>query len=124
MTTSTVRSVSASTSTVDTPGPDQPAAPLTSADLVSRLRAVVRGEVDESKRRRAEYSTDASNYRVVPQVVAYPKDSDDVDAVVQIARATKIPVTARGAGTQSAGNAISTGIAIDFSVHMNKSISS
>src|SRR5690625_413879 len=123
MTTSTVRSVSASTSTVDTPGPDQPAAPLTSADLVSRLRAVVRGEVDESRRRRAEYSTDASNYRVVPLVVVYPKDADDVIATLKIARETKTPITARGAGTSIAGNAIGTGIVLDFSVHMNKVLS-
>src|SRR5690625_4963143 len=120
-TTSTVRSVSAPTSTVDTPGPDQPA--LTRADLVSRLRAVVRGEVDESRRRRAEYSTDASNYRVVPLVVVYPKDADDVIATLKIARETKTPITARGAGTSIAGNAIGTGIVLDFSVHMNKVLS-
>src|SRR5690625_1539698 len=120
---STVGCLSAPTSTCEKPGPAHPAAPISRAELVSRLRDVVRGEVDESKRRRAEYSTDASNYRVVPQVVVYPKDSDDVVAVLQIARETKIPITARGAGTSIAGNAIGTGIVIDFSVHMNKIIS-
>lgn len=115
--------MSAPTSTLENPGPDQPAALISRAELVSRLRSVMRGEVDESKRRRAEYSTDASNYRVVPQVVVYPKDGDDVIAVVQIARETKTPLTARGAGTSIAGNAIGNGIVLDFSVHMNKIIS-
>lgn len=111
--------MSAPTSIVNSP--DQPA--LTEADLVSRLRAVVRGEVDESLRRRAEYSTDASNYRVVPLVVVYPMDADDVIATLEIARETKTPITARGAGTSIAGNAIGTGIVLDFSVHMNKVLS-
>ena len=31
------------------------------------------GAVDDSLRRRAEYSADASNYRVVPQVVVFPR---------------------------------------------------
>ena len=42
------------------------------ADIAQALRAAMRGEVDESSRRRAEYSSDASNYRVVPRVVAFP----------------------------------------------------
>src|SRR5690625_5732819 len=96
---STVGGVSAPTSTRENPGPHQPAAPLSRAELVSRLRSAMRGEVDESKRRRAEYSSDASNYRVVPQVVVYPKDSDDVIAIIELARETKTPITARGAGT-------------------------
>ena len=39
------------------------------AALVAALRASVDGEVSDSSLRRAEYTTDASNYRVVPQVV-------------------------------------------------------
>ena len=36
------------------------------ADIAQALRAAMQGEVDFSSRRRAEYSSDASNYRVVP----------------------------------------------------------
>jgi hypothetical protein len=39
-------------------------------------------EVDTSARRRAEYSTDASLYRVPPELVAFPRDPDEVVAVV------------------------------------------
>ena len=113
--------MSAPTSTLGSPG--QPTDPGTRAELISRLRAAIRGEVDESSRRRAEYSTDASNYRVVPLVVVYPKDADDVIAALKIARETKTPLTSRGAGTSIAGNAVGTGIVLDFSVHMNKVIS-
>lgn len=91
--------------------------------LVAKLRAAIRGEVDDSSRRRAEYSTDASNYRVVPQVVVMPRDVEDVLAIVAIARETGTPLTSRGAGTSIAGNAIGAGIVIDFSKHLNKIIS-
>ena len=35
---------------------------------------------------RAQYSTDASNYRVPPQVVVFPRTTDDVLAALEVAR--------------------------------------
>ncbi|CAN5244510.1 hypothetical protein BH11ACT1_BH11ACT1_21210 [soil metagenome] len=90
------------------------------ADLVEGLRAAVRGSVDDSSRRRAEYSTDASNYRVVPQVVVFPRDIDDVLAALEVARSAGVPVTSRGGGTSVAGNAIGTGVVLDLSRHVNR----
>ncbi|GIG27766.1 FAD-binding and (Fe-S)-binding domain-containing protein [Cellulomonas marina] len=85
-----------------------------------RLRAAVRGSVDDSSRRRAEYSTDASNYRVVPQVVVAPRDTDDVLAALEVARSTGTPLTARGGGTSVAGNSVGTGVVLDLSVHLDR----
>lgn len=96
-------------------------APTTAAtDLTHALRAVMRGDVDDSTRRRAEYSTDASNYRVIPQVVAFPRDVDDALAALETARALGVPVTSRGGGTSVAGNAVGTGLVIDWSRHVNR----
>lgn len=92
-------------------------------DLVGELRAAVRGEVDASTRRRAEYSTDASNYRVVPRVVVFPRDVDDVLAALEVARSAGAPLTSRGAGTSVAGNAIGPGVVLDFSRHVNRVVS-
>ncbi len=89
-------------------------------DLAAQLRHVVRGEVSDGLRRRAEYSTDAGNYRVLPTVVVQPLDIDDVLATLEISRATGVPLTSRGAGTSVAGNAVGTGIVIDFSRHLNR----
>ena len=47
-------------------------------ELVAHLRRAGLAEVDDSIRRRAEYSTDASLYRVVPEVVAFPRAVDEV----------------------------------------------
>ncbi|MBK0420113.1 FAD-binding protein [Leucobacter sp. CSA1] len=88
--------------------------------LIADLRAAVDGEVDASSRRRAEYSSDASNYRVVPEVVVFPRDADDAVAVVELALATGTPLTSRGAGTSVAGNAVGPGIVMDFSRHMHR----
>ncbi|MFD1506405.1 FAD-binding and (Fe-S)-binding domain-containing protein [Georgenia yuyongxinii] len=93
---------------------------VTENDVVAALRGVVDGEVDDSVRRRAEYSTDASNYRVPPAVVVAPRDTDDTLAALDVARRLGVPVTARGAGTSVAGNSIGPGLVLDFSRHMNE----
>nr|WP_258727265.1 FAD-binding and (Fe-S)-binding domain-containing protein [Cellulomonas sp. NS3] len=98
--------------------PDAAAQPT--PDVVAALRAAVRGSVDDSSRRRAEYSTDASNYRVVPQVVVFPRDTDDVLAALEVTRAAGVPLTSRGGGTSVAGNAVGTGVVLDFSRHVNR----
>ncbi|MEV6063343.1 FAD-binding and (Fe-S)-binding domain-containing protein [Nocardia asteroides] len=86
--------------------------------LADALRARVACPVDASVRRRAEYASDASNYRVRPTVVVFPRADDDVVATVLFAREHGLAVTARGAGTSVAGNAVGPGIVLDFSRHL------
>ncbi|MGW4249499.1 FAD-binding oxidoreductase, partial [Nocardia sp. NPDC004722] len=83
------------------------------------LRRAITGELDTDARRRAEYSSDASNYRVTPRGVVFPRDAADVSATLDLARAQGLAVTARGAGTSVAGNAIGPDLVLDFSRHMN-----
>ncbi|MGW0180022.1 FAD-binding and (Fe-S)-binding domain-containing protein [Nocardia sp. NPDC003345] len=88
--------------------------------LVDALRARIGAEaVDGSRRRRVEYSADASNYRVLPEVVVFPREEAEVAAVLEVARAEGVPLTPRGAGTSVAGNAVGPGIVVDFSRHMH-----
>ncbi|TQM29657.1 FAD-binding and (Fe-S)-binding domain-containing protein [Nocardia bhagyanarayanae] len=88
--------------------------------MLAALRTRVDGEVDASPRRRAEYSSDASNYRVPPTAVVFPRTDSDVAETLDFAREHGLPVTARGAGTSVAGNAIGPGLVLDFSRHMNR----
>ena len=90
------------------------------APVVEALRRAGVTEVDASRHRRAEYSTDASLYRVLPTAVVFPHDGDEVAAVVDTCRALGVPLTARGAGTSIAGNAVGTGVVLDFSRHLSK----
>jgi FAD/FMN-containing dehydrogenase/Fe-S oxidoreductase len=89
-------------------------------DLAAQLRRRVRGTVSDGARRRAEYSSDAGNYRVLPMVVVEPVDIDDVLATLDVGRTRGVAVTSRGGGTSIAGNAIGPGIVIDFARHLNQ----
>jgi FAD/FMN-containing dehydrogenase/Fe-S oxidoreductase len=91
--------------------------------LAAALRRAGLTHVDHSIRRRAEYSTDASNYRVVPSVVAFPRDVDEATAALAVARKFGVPLTSRGGGTSTAGNAVGTGLVLDFSRHLNRVVS-
>lgn len=87
--------------------------------LARHLRARIGIDaVDISHRRRVEYSSDASNYRVLPEAVVFPRSEADVAAVLEVARSEGRAVTARGGGTSVAGNAVGPGIVLDFSRHM------
>lgn len=88
--------------------------------LARELRARLGAEVvDDSYRRRVEYSTDASNYRVLPEIVVFPRADADVAAALEFARAEGLSLTARGGGTSVAGNAVGPGIVCDFSRYMH-----
>jgi FAD/FMN-containing dehydrogenase/Fe-S oxidoreductase len=80
-------------------------------------------EADDSSLARSLYASDASLYRIPPQVVVRPRDADDVLAVLAVAREWSVPVTMRGAGTSIAGNAVGPGIVIDTSRHLNRLVS-
>ncbi|MDR0366837.1 MAG: FAD-binding oxidoreductase [Bifidobacteriaceae bacterium] len=88
--------------------------------LTGALERALRGQVDSSQLTRAMYSTDASNYRVPPQVVVYPADESDLAAIGDLARRFETPITMRGAGTSCAGNAVGAGMVVDTSRHMNQ----
>ncbi|MEE2523295.1 FAD-binding and (Fe-S)-binding domain-containing protein [Pseudarthrobacter sp. J47] len=75
---------------------------------------------DSSARRLAEYSYDASNYRVQPLAVVFPRSADEVVATLAVCRETGTPLVSRGGGTSMAGNAIGPGVVLDFSRHMNR----
>ena len=75
---------------------------------------------ESDPRRIAEYSYDASNYRVVPAAVLFPRSESEVAAALAVCHRLGVPATARGGGTSMAGNAIGTGLVLDLSRHMNR----
>ncbi|HRD63380.1 MAG TPA: FAD-binding oxidoreductase, partial [Nocardioides sp.] len=94
-----------------------------SADLRAELQRRGVSDVDDSVLTRALYSSDASLYRVVPQVVVRPRAIDELDAVLDVASLTQVPITMRGAGTSIAGNAVGPGIVVDTVRHLNHVLS-
>ncbi len=92
----------------------------TTTAVGTALRRAGIGEVLEDSTTTAAYSSDASLYRVTPLVVVRPRDSGEVAATLAVCRDHGVALTARGAGTSIAGNAVGAGVVLDFSRHMNK----
>ncbi|MFC6696247.1 FAD-binding and (Fe-S)-binding domain-containing protein [Nocardioides daphniae] len=93
---------------------------MSAQDLVAALAAVGVHDVGASDLDRALYAADASLYRVLPRVVVRPWHTDELSAVLAVARETGTPLTMRGAGTSIAGNAVGPGIVVDTSRHLTR----
>ena len=53
-------------------------------EVAAALRRAGLGELSHATMRRALYTSDASLFRVVPSVVAYPRDADEVAAALAV----------------------------------------
>lgn len=81
------------------------------------------GEIHWDESHRRLYANDASIYEILPQAVAFPKNADDCRQLVAFAAQHGLRLTARGAATSLAGQAVGEGIVIDFSRYMNRILS-
>ncbi|MFF8974854.1 FAD-binding and (Fe-S)-binding domain-containing protein [Streptomyces sp. NPDC014995] len=91
------------------------------ARLTARLAETAPGlRVETGPGPTGPYAYDASNYRVPPRAVAFPRGTADVVAVLRACREAGVPVTPRGGGTSMAGNAVGPGVVLDFSRYMNR----
>ncbi len=91
------------------------------------LKNGFKGETDDSTETRDFYSHDASLFEIKPQLVVFPKDSDDVQKLIQTVASNKkdnpeLSLTARSAGTCMSGGAINDSIIMDFAKHFNNVI--
>lgn len=84
--------------------------------LSSRLQ----GSLHTDKLTRSLYATDASVYRKLPLAVAYPKNEQDIQLLIQYANEHKVGLVPRTAGTSLAGQCVGEGIIVDTSRHFTK----
>lgn len=89
------------------------------------LQEHVKGEVMTSKSARKYFSTDGGVFELMPMMVVYPRNVSDVRKVARFSwqlaeRGKKLPITARGRGTDQAGAALGSGIMMVFPAHMKK----
>ena len=83
------------------------------------------GEVMTSADARKYFATDGSIFSLVPNLVVYPRNENDVRKTARFTwqlaeRGRIIPITARGSGTDQSGAAIGSGIMMAFPAHMNR----
>jgi FAD/FMN-containing dehydrogenase/Fe-S oxidoreductase len=98
---------------------------LVSLDTAAVTEALSRGECGEvagDAGRRAQYSTDASNYRQIPLAVVFPRERQHVLNALSVCRRLGVPVTSRGAGTSTSGQAVGRGVVLDHSRYFNRLI--
>lgn len=94
-------------------------------DLAKELKARVKGEVKKDKKTLSKYSTDASLFRITPQVVVFPKSVKDIKEIVKFVAENKkdnpeLSITLRSGGTDMTGAAIGESIIVDVNKHLDK----
>jgi len=95
--------------------------------MIEEIQKFFKGDVENSDEVLTKYSHDASVLEVRPEVVVFPKDSEDVQNLVKWVNENKdkylnLSLTARSAGTCMSGGAIGESIIIDFTRYMNNLI--
>src|SRR5581483_12052500 len=92
--------------------------------LADEIKSFLHGEVATDDETIAKFSRDYSVFKVKPQVVVFPKDVDDVKALVKFVAEKKaagenISLTGRSAGTDMTGGPLNQSIIVSFTKHFN-----
>ena len=93
--------------------------------MFDELKKVFKGDIDVTDATLTAYSHDASLFEIRPEVVVFPKDSEDVQNLVKWVKDNKtkhptLSITARAAGTCMSGGSINDSIIMDTTRYMNK----
>jgi len=90
------------------------------AEKYLQLKNKLEGDLFTDNVQRVLYSTDASQYKELPQAVTRPKNKEDIKKIMAFAHENNTSVIPRGGGTSLAGQVVGSGIVVDISKYMNK----
>jgi len=88
--------------------------------MVDDLKKLIQGDVLGDEATLKKYSRDASLFEVMPQVVVYPKNVEDIKKLVTFAREHNASLTPRSGGTDMTGGAIGESIVLDMTRYFNQ----
>lgn len=96
-------------------------------EIKNELKNKISGEIDLRDEILTKYATDASLFRVQPQMIIYPKDKNDIQKVVKFVNENKykyrdLSITTRAAGTDMSGGPLNDSIILDTTKYLNKFI--
>lgn len=96
-----------------------------SEDIFGELATKIKGDLLTDEESLSTFSHDTSLFEVKPQVIAVPKDTDDVKELVRFVNEHKkdhplLSLTGRSAGTDMSGGAINDSIIVSFQKFFNK----
>ncbi len=83
------------------------------------------GDIDGGQQTLEFYSHDASLFEMIPELVVFPKNTQDLQRLVVSAhlvraKVSNLSLTARSAGTCMSGGAINDSVIIDFTRYLNR----
>lgn len=92
--------------------------------MIDEIKQFFKGEVDGADSILKTYSHDASLFEIKPELVVFPKDVEDLCALVKFATTQKanhpgLSLTARSGGTDMSGGAINDSIIVAFERYFN-----
>ena len=93
--------------------------------VAAYLRGHISGEVSTRLDVREAMSTDMGVMKIRPELVVYPRTTNDIRKIARFTwqlaeKGHLLPITVRGAGTDTTGAAIGKGVAVVTVAHMNK----
>jgi len=92
--------------------------------LKDEIKSFFKGDILDDDTTLNTYSRDASIFEVKPQIVLFPKDSADIQALVKFINKKKaedasLSITPRAAGTCMSGGSLSESIVLDVTKYMH-----
>lgn len=92
--------------------------------IAQYLNEHILGEVSTETNVRQAFSTDASVLAITPEMVAYPRTTNDIRKIARFSwqlaeKGHVLPLTPRGGGSDETGGAIGKGIIVNMTAHMN-----
>ena len=93
-------------------------------NLSEDLKKIIKGDVAVDEETLKTYSRDASLFIIRPQVVVFPKDSEDIKALVRFVNERKkenpnLSLTGRSGGTDMTGGPLTESIVVSFTKYFN-----
>ncbi|TSC82586.1 MAG: putative oxidoreductase [Parcubacteria group bacterium Gr01-1014_20] len=92
--------------------------------LVDEIKKIVKGDVLVDEKTLGEYSEDASIFKIKPEVVVFPKNTEDIKNLVKFVASKKkkdkhISISPRSAGTDMTGGSLTESIVLGFTRYLN-----
>lgn len=89
------------------------------------IRKIIEGDVDDSDEIKKTFSHDASMFEMIPDLVIAPKNSKDIQKLVEYVSKNKtadkkLSITARSGGTCMSGGSINESLILDMTKYFNK----
>lgn len=93
--------------------------------FIEELKRAIGGDVREDDEALTAASTDASIFRVRPELVVFPKDAEDVKNLVKLVRLRReagehVSLTPRAAGTDMSGGPLGESIVVSFTKYFSQ----